>query len=54
MSILTMCPGPEWFEPRDLIDDDDQDDQPAMPPEALSVSLGAVWWTAALDTTEDD
>jgi len=42
-----------YYEPADLIDED-EDDQPAMPPEALSVSLGAVWWTAAPILDADD
>jgi len=53
MSILTMCPSPEWYEPADLIDED-EDDAPEWPSEALTASHGLIWWTAALDTTEDE
>jgi len=53
MSILTMCTSPEWYEAPDLIDED-EDDHPVPPSEALSVSYGRVWWTSALDLDTDD
>ena len=46
MSILTMTPGPEWYEPADLIDED-QDDAPEWPCEALTFAGGLVWWSDA-------
>lgn len=46
MSVLTMCPSPEWYEAPDLLDDDEP--EPIAEPELLTVTAaGLVWWTAA-------
>ena len=48
MSILTMTPGPEWYEPADIFDFD-QDDA-VCPPELLT----AGWWSASADLEDLD
>ncbi|MGE3269648.1 MAG: hypothetical protein AB7P40_12935 [Chloroflexota bacterium] len=53
MSILTKCPGPEWYEPADELDLD-EDDQPPTPEEVLTVAAGIGWWTASLDLEDQD
>jgi hypothetical protein len=52
VSILSVLPGPEWFEPADYIEVDD-DDTPICPPDVLTATAYGGWWTAAgpdLDT----
>ena len=48
MAILDFWTSASW------LDDNEPDDAPEWPSEALTASQGVVWWTAALDTTEDE
>jgi hypothetical protein len=52
MSILSVLPGPEWFEPADLEDEDDDLPPPAITADVLTVTGSYGWWTAA--QTEDE
>jgi hypothetical protein len=45
-------PPPEWYEPPDVLDDDEPVDEPE--PELLVIRNGAVSWTAALCPADDD
>jgi hypothetical protein len=40
------------FDAPDLIDEDD--DVPTWPAEALTVTAGVVWWSAAPDLSDDE
>jgi len=55
MSIASIYTYARWEDgPDDVVDFGYADNNPAMPSEALTSSQGAIWWTAALDTTEDE
>jgi len=50
MSILSVMPA-EWWEPADLIDDDD--DLAVYPPDAFTVAAWGGWWSAAPDLSDE-
>jgi len=53
MAVLDIYTHPSWL---DEFEDEDLwwEQQEVCPPEALSIDSGRVWWTAALDTTDDE
>lgn len=52
MSILTMLPGAEWYEPADLIEVEPDPTPDAH--EALTVTAGLVYWTASAFLEDDE
>jgi hypothetical protein len=46
MGARSDSPPPSWYEPPDLIEDDDPEDVAADEP--LTVIAGLVWWRQAL------
>jgi hypothetical protein len=49
-----ISPSPEWYEPADILDDDDFDPLPAPEPaEVFHIAAGAVSWTRQDDDTDD-
>jgi hypothetical protein len=42
-----------YYDAPDVIDDDQDDDTPCWPTEALTSANGVVWWSAAQDDNDD-
>ena len=47
----STSPSPEWYEPPDLIE---KEDEPIWPAETLTVTGSVVWWSAPTDTDDGD
>ena len=52
MSILTVLPGGEWYEPADLIDVEPDPTPDAA--EVLTITHGIGWWSASLDLEDQN
>jgi len=49
MAVLDYYTDPSWLD-----EDDDQDDAPVWPSEALTITVAGGWWSAGLDLDTDD